>query len=223
MDINKILSEKYEKYFDYLNQKMITEHLIKRGIKNSGLLDAIKQIKRHDFLPNNLKTRAYDDAAIEILPGQTISQPYITAFMIELLDPQKKDKVLEIGTGTGWQTAILSKLSKEVYSIDIRKDLYEFSKKNIEKYGCENIKLKIGDGYKGWEEFAPFDKIILSCAPEDIPNSLITQLKNNGKMVLPCGKYEQKLKILAKNENGDIETKDSLDVVFVKMEKFIND
>lgn len=223
MDINKILSEKYEKYFDYLNQKMITEHLIKRGIKNSGLLDAIKQIKRHDFLPNNLKTRAYDDAAIEILPGQTISQPYITAFMIELLDPQKEDKVLEIGTGTGWQTAILSKLSKEVYSIDIRKDLYEFSKKNIEKYGCENIKLKIGDGYKGWEEFAPFDKIILSCAPEDIPNSLITQLKNNGKMVLPCGKYDQKLKILAKNEKGDIETKDSLDVVFVKMEKFIND
>ncbi|MCX7648349.1 MAG: protein-L-isoaspartate(D-aspartate) O-methyltransferase [Elusimicrobiales bacterium] len=223
MDINKILSEKYEKYFDYLNQKMITEHLIKRGIKNSGLLDAIKQIKRHDFLPNNLKTRAYDDAAIEILPGQTISQPYITAFMIELLDPQKKDKVLEIGTGTGWQTAILSKLSKEVYSIDIRKDLYEFSKKNIEKYGCENIKLKIGDGYKGWEEFAPFDKIILSCAPEDIPNSLIAQLKNNGKMVLPCGKYDQKLKILAKNEKGDIETKDSLDVVFVKMEKFIND
>ncbi|HOJ87150.1 MAG TPA: protein-L-isoaspartate(D-aspartate) O-methyltransferase [Elusimicrobiales bacterium] len=223
MDINKILSEKYEKYFDYLNQKMITEHLIKRGIKNSGLLDAIKQIKRHDFLPNNLKTRAYDDAAIEILPGQTISQPYITAFMIELLDPQKEDKVLEIGTGTGWQTAILSKLSKEVYSIDIRKDLYEFSKKNIEKYGCENIKLKIGDGYKGWEEFAPFDKIILSCAPEDIPNSLIAQLKNNGKMVLPCGKYDQKLKILAKNEKGDIETKDSLDVVFVKMEKFIND
>lgn len=223
MDINKILSYKYEKYFDYLNQKMITEHLIKRGIKNFKLLQAIKQIKRHDFLPNNLKTRSYDDAAIEILPGQTISQPYITAFMIELLDPQKEDKVLEIGTGTGWQTAILSKLSKEVYSIDIRKDLYEFSKKNIEKYRCKNVKLKTGDGYKGWEEFAPFDKIILSCAPDDIPKSLIAQLKNNGKMVLPCGKYEQKLKILIKNENGDIETKDSLDVVFVKMEKLIND
>lgn len=219
MDINRILSEKYQKYFDYLNQKMITEHLIKRGIKNTDIINAIKNVKRHDFLPENLKTRAYDDAAIEIIPSQTISQPYIVAFMLELLEPDKEDRVLEIGTGTGWQTAILSKIVKEVYSVDIRKNLYDFSLNNLKKYNCSNVKLKIDDGHNGWQEFAPFDKIIISCASEEIPQKLVEQLKNNGRMVIPKGKYSQKLNLLIKKENGEIEIKDSLDVLFVKMEK----
>ncbi len=219
MDIFKKLSERYEKYFDYLNQKMIFEQIIKRGVKNQSVIDAIKTTKRHLFIPDNLKSRAYDDGALEIVQGQTISQAYIVAFMIELLEPDKNEKVLEIGTGTGWQTVILSKLFKEVYTIEIKETLYEFAKLNIQKYGNGNISFKIDDGYNGWDYFAPFDKIILSCAPDEIPQKLIEQLKEGGKMVLPVGRYSQKLKIVIKKSIDEIEIKDSLDVIFLKMEK----
>ncbi|MEF3280008.1 MAG: protein-L-isoaspartate(D-aspartate) O-methyltransferase [Elusimicrobiota bacterium] len=223
MDIFKKLGEKYEKYFDYLNQKMIVEQIIKRGVKNTAIIEAIKTTKRHLFLPDNLKLRAYDDCAIEVAKEQTISQPYIVAFMIELLDPQPDEKVLEIGTGTGWQTVILSKLFKQVYTIEIKDTLYEFAKNNIQKYARGNVASKIDNGYNGWEEFSQFDKIILSCAPVDLPEKLIEQLKINGRMVLPVGESFQKLKIINKKSENEIEVKDSIDVIFLRMEKLNED
>lgn len=224
VNINKILSDKYEKYFDYLNQKMIVEQIIKRGINNPGLINALKEVKRHYFLPDNLKTRAYDDCAVEIMPNQTISQPYIVALMIDLLDIKETDKVIEIGTGTGWQTTLLAKMAKEVYSVDIRDTLYEFSRKKIfEIFKCSNVKLKIDDGSKGWKEYSPFNKIIVSCSTDNIPEELINQLSENGKMIIPVGPVNsQKLKIIEKDNNGNISIKDNLDVIFVRMEKLQN-
>ncbi|MCX7641193.1 MAG: protein-L-isoaspartate(D-aspartate) O-methyltransferase [Elusimicrobiales bacterium] len=218
-DIIKKLGEKYQKYFEYLNQKMITEQIIRRGIDDSRIIDAIKTTPRHIFVPDNLKTRSYDDSALEILPGQTISQPYVVALMIKLLNLNNTHKILEIGTGTGWQTTILSKIAKEVYSIDIKDTLFEYSKKRIELYSNGNVRLKIDDGFNGWKEFMPFDRIIVSCASNEIPKPLIDQLSNDGIMVIPVGpSYHQTLKVIEKNKN-EIKITDSIDVIFVKMER----
>lgn len=220
MDIFKKLDEKYDKYFDYLNQNMIVNQIIKRGVTNPRIIDVIKQTKRHLFVPDSLKSRAYDDCALEILPGQTISQPYIVSLMIDLLDIKETDKVLEIGTGTGWQTVILSKLSKEVYSIDISDKLYQNAKRMIDEFNCKNVVLKIGDGNYGLSEFEPYDKIIVSCATTKIPENLIKQLKPNGKMVLPVGnEYAQKLNVVIKNDDGSIKILENIDVIFVMMKK----
>lgn len=218
-DIIKRLGERYERYFDYLNQKMITHQIIDRGIDDPTIIDAIKTTPRHLFLPDNLKSRAYDDTAVEILPGQTISQPYIVALMIKLLRVNKNHKVLEIGTGTGWQTTILSKLSKEVYSIDIRDTLFNYALERIKKLSQGNVYLKIADGYYGWAENSPFDRIIVSCASDEIPQPLIDQLGPQGVMVMPQGgRSFQKLKVIEKTEDG-IKITDSIDVIFVMMER----
>lgn len=220
-DIIKKLGEKYEKYFDYLNQKMITEQLIKRGITEPDIINAIKTTPRHIFVPDNLKPRSYDNSAIEIYPGQTISQPYIVALMIKLLKLNKTHKVLEIGTGTGWQTTILSKLSKEVYSIDIRDTLFNYALERIKKLSEGNVYLKIDDGYNGWEEHSPFDRIIVSCASNEIPKSLIDQLSTDGIMVIPQGnQHWQRLKVIEKTSKNEIKITESVDVVFVRMERF---
>lgn len=212
-----ILKEKFEKYYDFLNKKMIEEQIIKRGIKNEKLIDTLYKIKRHFFIPDSFKTRAYDDCAIEIEPEQTISQPYITALLVELLELQGSEKVLEIGTGTGWQTAILSQLSKEVFSIDIRDNLYEFSRKNLEKLNISNVKLKIADGKEGWQEEAPFERIVINCYTEKIPEKLFQQLADNGILVAPIGnEFSQILKVYKKSKEK-ITQKDSIPVRFVKM------
>jgi len=193
---------------------------MERGIKNPAVIDAMKDVKRHYFVTDNLKTRAYDDCAIELMPDQTISQPYIVALMIELLDPQRDNRILEIGTGSGWQTTILSKLVKEVYSIDIKDTLFNFAEERIKRYGNNNVYLKIDDGSKGWEEKSPFDKIIVSCATTEIPQKLVDQLKNGGRMVLPVEKEgKQKLNLIKKDEEGKIKTEESIDVIFVKMKR----
>jgi protein-L-isoaspartate(D-aspartate) O-methyltransferase len=219
VDINKLLNEKYEKYFEYLNEKMIMEQIIKRGVNKKEIIDAFRKVRRDIFLPPNLKTRSYDDSAIEILPGQTISQPYVVALMLEFLEPNKNSRVLEIGTGTGWQTVLLSKLSKEVYSIDIRDSLYNFATERIfDIFKCDNVKLKIADGYNGWEEFSPFDRIIVSCSTDTIPPKLIEQLsQNNGIMIIPVGsELHQKLNVI-KKEGEKITISESIDVVFVRL------
>ena len=219
VDINRILSEKYEKYFDYLNHKMVLEQLIKRGIKKKDVIEAFKKIRRDIFIPPHLKTRAYDDAAIEILPNQTISQSYVVALMLELLELNKEQRVLEIGTGTGWQTMLLSCLAKEVYSIDIRETLNEFARDRLFNiFSSKNVKLKTDDGYNGWKEFSPFDRIIVGCSTDEIPPELISQLSDNkGIMVIPVGKENnQKLKVVKKNKEK-IEISDSIDVLFVRL------
>jgi protein-L-isoaspartate(D-aspartate) O-methyltransferase len=217
MDINGLLSSNFEKYFDFLNRKMIEEQLIKRGIKDKRLLDAFSKIKRHKFIPEPLLSRAYDDYAIEISPGQTISQPYINAFMIEKLKLNGEEKILEIGTGTGYQTALLCKLSKEVYSIDIKDNMLEFSTKAMLAFGLSNFKLKIGDGKLGWPEFAPYDRIIISCAIKEIPETIFNQLSKDGLMIAPVDEEEwQTLTIYTKKTAG-IEKEESIAVRFVKM------
>lgn len=219
-DIFKKLKDKYKIYFDYLSQKMITENIIKRGITDPQIIEAIKTTPRHDFVPDNLKTRAYDDCALEILPGQTISQPYIVALMIKMLELDKTHRVLEIGTGTGWQTCLLSKLAKEVYSIDIRDTLYRFAEEKIKKYSNGNVYLKIADGFYGWEDKSPFDRIILSCASDSIPQPLLKQLHPGGIMILPLGSTAyQKLTKITKISDKEIKTQDYIDVIFVKMKR----
>jgi len=215
--IENILKDKFEKYYDFLNKKMIEEQLIKRGIKDKKLIETLYEIKRHFFIPLSLKTRSYDDCAIEISPGQTISQPYITALMIELLELSGNEKVLEIGTGTAWQTAILARMAKEIYSVEIRETLNNFALENIKKFNFQNIKMKIDDGKKGWIEESPFDRIIINCATQKVPDTLFDQLSDKGILLAPIGNDEcQILKIYNKNGNN-IQERQSIPVRFVKM------
>jgi len=216
--IEKILGDKFEKYFDFLNEKMIQEQIVKRGVKDERVLAAMARIKRHLFLPDALRSRAYDDYAIELYPGQTISQPYITALMTELLRLKGGEKILEIGTGTGYQTALLAELGKEVFSIDIKKELYELSLAGLLKaQKAAKVKLKTGDGREGWLEFSPFDRIILTCAVDDIPEALFGQLAENGLLLAPVGAEEwQSLKIYEK-AGGKVSEKAGIAVKFVRM------
>ncbi|OPY22655.1 MAG: Protein-L-isoaspartate O-methyltransferase [Methanobacterium sp. PtaU1.Bin242] len=217
MDINELLSSNFEKYFDFLNRKMVEEQLIKRGIKEQRLLDAFLKIKRHKFIPESLLSRAYDDYAIEILPGQTISQPYINAFMIEKLELNGKEKVLEIGTGTGYQTALLCSLAKEVYSIDIKDNMLESSNKALLNLGLSNFKLKIDDGKYGWPEFAPYNRIIISCAIKEIPGPIFNQLSMNGIMIAPIGDDEWQTITKYIKTDSAIKEEKSIAARFVKM------
>lgn len=162
--------------FNFLRKKMVETQIIARGVKDKRVLEAMLKVERHKFVPFKLQKYAYEDYPLEIGEGQTISQPYIVAFMTELLELKGNEKVLEIGTGSGYQAAILAELCKEVYTIEIIPLLAENAQKLLKKLGYKNIKVKIGDGFYGWEEYAPFDGIIVTCAPSDIPKPLIDQL-----------------------------------------------
>ena len=159
---------------------------------------------------------AYSDQPLPIGEGQTISQPYIVALMTELLELKGNEKVLEIGTGSGYQAAVLAELAKEVYTIEIIDPLTSTARNRLLELGYQNIKVKVGDGYLGWPEAAPFDAIIITCAPDHVPEPLVEQLKEGGRMVLPVGAYAQELKKIVKR-SGKIETTDIIPVVFVPM------
>jgi protein-L-isoaspartate(D-aspartate) O-methyltransferase len=204
--------------FYLLRKKMIKEQIIKRGIKDKRVLAAMLKVERHKFVPEDMKYLAYSDRPLPIGYGQTISQPYIVALMTELLGLRGNEKVLEIGTGSGYQAAILSLLCKEVYTIEILKPLAKSAEKRLKELGYTNIKVKHGDGYLGWEEYAPFDAIIVTAAPQEIPPKLIDQLKEGGKMVLPVGSVYQELKVVVK-EKDKIKIKNILPVRFVPMIK----
>lgn len=207
-------SEIYKK----LRYKMVEKQIISRGVKNKNVLDAMLRVERHKFVPENLQKRAYEDHPLPIGKKQTISQPYIVALMTELLKPDKNDRVLEIGTGSGYQAAILAEICREVYTIEIIPELGLSAEKLLKQLGYKNVKVRIGDGYLGWEQHAPYDKIILTCAPEDIPKPLIDQLKENGVIVAPLGDFFQEL-VLAKKVNGKIIRKNIIPVRFVPMIK----
>ncbi len=198
-------------------QGMIENQIKARGISDDNVLKAIKNTPRHLFVPDEYRDRAYVDGPLPIGRGQTISQPYIVALMSSKLDLTGTEKVLEIGTGSGYQAAILSQLAKEVYSIEIVKSLAEESKELLKDLGYNNVEVKYGDGYKGWPEKGKFDRIIVTAAPEKIPETLIEQLKPGGKMVLPVGKYHQLLKLIEKSESGKIKEKNITGVRFVPM------
>jgi protein-L-isoaspartate(D-aspartate) O-methyltransferase len=199
---------------------MVDEQLKTRGIKSVSVLNAMQNVPRHLFVPEHLHSHAYDDSPLPIGQRQTISQPYIVAFMTEQLEPIPGMKILEIGTGSGYQTAVLAYLGCEVYTIELLEELAAEAKKTFSALDLNNIKARHGNGYEGWAEEAPFDAIIVTAAPDVIPEKLIEQLKECGKMIIPVGTVysAQELKIILKKD-GKIIEKDLLPVRFVPMVK----
>mgnify|MGYP001592912399 FL=1 len=189
----------------YLQKRegMVNHDIKGRGIKDKKVLEAMEKIPRHLFVDDYLKDRAYADHPLPIGEGQTISQPYVVALMTEALKLKPTDRVLEIGTGSGYQAAVLAEIVKEVHTIEIRKSLAEKADKRLKDLGYKNIKVKYADGYFGWEEFAPFDAIILTASANHIPPPLIMQLKEGGRLIIPLGStvYYQTLTLATKKKN----------------------
>ncbi|MCB9875020.1 MAG: protein-L-isoaspartate(D-aspartate) O-methyltransferase [Planctomycetaceae bacterium] len=191
--------------------------LIAEGVKDPRVLQAVAATERHLFVPIDQQQNAYFDMSLPIGGGVTISPPYVVAFMTEQLDPRPTDRVLEIGTGSGYQAAILSPLVSEVYTIEIIEDLGNEAAERLKRLGYENVHVRVGDGFQGWPEHAPFDKIIVTCSPENIPQPLIDQLKEGGKMLIPLGsRYQQSLCLVTK-ENGKLERRVLESTFFVPM------
>ncbi|WP_321329920.1 protein-L-isoaspartate(D-aspartate) O-methyltransferase [uncultured Ilyobacter sp.] len=197
--------------------KMIKDQLIGRGIKDAKVLKAMSSTPREEFVRERDKLVSYADTPLSIGWGQTISQPYIVAYMLEILDISKEHVVLEIGTGSGYEAAILSRLAKEVVTIEIVEDLYKEAKNRLENMGYKNIEVIKGDGYRGYEKKAPYYRIILSAAPTDIPEALVDQLALGGKLIAPIGGLFQDLVLIEKDESGKIFKERLLPVRFVPM------
>ena len=210
-------SQKYKK----LRYKMVNQQIAARDIYNQKVLQAMRDVPRHLFVPERRKKSAYGDFPLPIGYGQTISQPYIVALMTDLLKPEKDDIALEVGTGSGYQAAVLSKIVKKLYTMEIIAPLGKAAEKRVNELGYENITVKVGDGYFGWEQYAPFDCIIVTAASDHIPPPLIKQLKNGGKMAIPVGKpfQVQKLMVVEKSEKGEIRIKNILPVRFVPLRR----
>jgi protein-L-isoaspartate(D-aspartate) O-methyltransferase len=202
--------------FTQARRWMVETQIKRRGIKDKRVLQALLRVERHKFVPPKLRAYAYNDTPLPIGEGQTISQPYIVALMTELLQLRGQEKVLEIGTGSGYQAAILAELAKEVYTIEILPKLASSAEKRLKELGYKNIKVKCGDGYLGWPAEAPFDAIIVTCAPPHIPKPLQEQLAEGGRMVIPVGVHYQELKLVIK-EKGKIKVKEIIPVRFVPM------
>jgi protein-L-isoaspartate(D-aspartate) O-methyltransferase len=199
-----------------LRNKMVESQIRSRGVDNTAVLNSMRVVKRHLFVPDHQKPYAYDDRPLSIGNNQTISQPYIVGFMTAAINPKKNDKVLEIGTGSGYQAAVLAEIVKEVYTIEIVPELAENARKTFEHLGYDNIHARTGDGYAGWPAEAPFDAIVVTAAPEEIPQPLIDQLREGGRMIIPVGPVYrvQSLQLLTK-KNGNLKVQDLLPVRFV--------
>ena len=196
---------------------MVDLYVKAAGVKNERVLQSMRDTRRHEFMPRNVRSQAYYDAGVPIGEKQTISSPFIVAYMTESLDPQAEDKVLEIGTGSGYQAAILSPLVKEVYSIEIVESLGKTAAQTLERLEYKNVFTKIGDGFKGWTEHAPFDKIIVTCSPEKVPQPLVDQLVEGGLMVVPVGERHQQTLYLMRKENGKLVEESLRPTLFVPM------
>jgi protein-L-isoaspartate(D-aspartate) O-methyltransferase len=205
-----------ETLFAQKRKSMVESQIKARGIKDPRVLDAMLKVKRHRFVPSHISHLAYEDYPLSIGEGQTISQPYIVALMTELLSPKGTEKILEIGTGSGYQAAILAELAGEVYTIEIFESLARQSEGLLKELHYKNIRVKFGDGFLGWPERSPFDGIIVTCAPEKIPPPLLEQLAEGGRLVIPVGKYRQDLKFMRKIKNR-IKEEDIIPVRFVPM------
>lgn len=197
-------------------EAMVNEQIIGRGIKDQKVIAAMRAVERHLFVPFLFRHLAYQDGPVSIGHNQTISQPYIVAFMTEIAGLNDNDRVLEIGTGSGYQAAVLAEIVKEVYTIEIRKPLADEARERLENLGYKNVVVKYGDGYQGWPEHAPFDKIIVTAAPDEIPMELIKQLKVGGTMVLPIGSFYQELYLITRTKDG-FDKKPIIPVRFVPM------
>jgi protein-L-isoaspartate(D-aspartate) O-methyltransferase len=199
-----------------LRTKMVSEQIENRGVTSPSVLQAMRRVPRHEFVPSEYRHLAYEDCPVPIGYNQTISQPYIVGYMSEKLNLNKKQRILEIGTGSGYQAAVLSLLADSVFTIEIVRPLGEAARTRLKNLGYNNVKVKIGDGYLGWKQYAPFDAIMVTAAPEKVPPPLIDQLKENGLMIVPLGSQRgtQYLQLLEKR-NGKMERTKLLPVRFV--------
>lgn len=203
--------------FERARKELVDKQIAREGIKNKKVLESMKTVPRHKFVPIALQNDAYFDQSLPIGHKQTISPPFIVAYMTELIDPQPEDVVLEIGTGSGYQAAILSGIVKEVYTIEIVEELGLAAKERLADLGYENVHVKVGDGYLGWEEHAPFDKIIVTCSPEKVPTPLVEQLREGGKMIIPLGERYQQVFHLLEKKDGKLKQTKLQPTLFVPM------
>jgi protein-L-isoaspartate(D-aspartate) O-methyltransferase len=184
---------------------MVSHQLEQRGIRDARVLDAMRKVPRHRFVPPESQQAAYDDTPLPIGSGQTISQPYIVAYMSEALQVDKNHRVLEIGTGSGYQAAILAELAKEVYTIEIVEELGVRARETLAALGYTNIHVRVGDGYLGWPEQAPFDRVMVTAAPEHVPQPLVDQLAVGGRLIVPVGRFDQWIRILTRTPERIVE------------------
>jgi len=198
-------------------QRMVQQQLKARGIKDERVLTTMAKVPREEFVPADARVDAYEDGPLPIGYDQTISQPYIVAFMTEQLRLKPSDRLLEIGSGSGYQAAVLAELVADVYTIEIVEPLAKTAEATLQRLGYKNVHLRVGDGYQGWPEEAPFDAIIVTCAPDKVPELLVEQLKDDGRMVIPVGeRFAQQLYLLEK-KNGQLKESATLPVRFVPM------
>lgn len=203
--------------FDHQRQEMVQFQIRNRGINDPRILEALLKVPRHEFVPAEYHELSYHDGPLPIGEGQTISQPYIVALMTQVLHLNPFKKVLEIGTGSGYQSAVLAELCKEVYSLDIRPNHIKQAQKLLTKLNYNNVFIHQGDGYLGWPEHAPYDAIIVTCAPENIPSTLIEQLAEDGRMCIPVGSRGVQELLLVKKRNGQLQKEVLIPVSFVPM------
>jgi len=210
--------EKAVPNLDEARRRMVEHDLRGRGIRDEKVLEAMGRIRREEFVDESLREMAYADTPLPIGEGQTISQPYVVALMTEALKLRGREKVLEVGTGSGYQAAVLAELAREVYTIEIRSKLASSAEERLRRLGYENVKVKHGDGYFGWEEHAPFDAIMVTAAVDHVPPPLLTQLKDGGRLILPLGStsYYQTLTLIEKN-GTELKVRQLEGVVFVPL------
>ncbi len=197
--------------------EMVDKEILAAGVKNERVVRAMRSTPRHEFVPSNERERAYFDMALPIGNGQTISPPFVVATMTEAIDPQPGDRVLEIGTGSGYQAAVLSPLVRDVYTIEIVDDLSKRATRVLKRLHYDNVHTRAGDGYKGWAEAAPFDKIIVTCSPEKVPQPLVDQLREGGLMVVPVGERYQQTLYLMRKTKGELKSEALRATLFVPM------
>lgn len=217
--LTNVASSAEEARFAAARERMVRDQLASpwRGITNPRVLTVMGKVPRHEFVPEEFRSQAYADHPVPIGHGQTISQPYIVAFMTEQLEPTPADRVLEIGTGSGYQAAVLAGLVKEVYTIEIIEPLAKRAEADLKRLSYTNVHVRAGDGYKGWPKAAPFDAIIVTCAPERVPQPLVEQLKDGGRMIIPVGPAGDQQLVLLRKQGGRLEKLAVLPVRFVPM------
>lgn len=198
-------------------QRMVDQQLAERDITDRRVLAAMLQVPRHEFVPASERDFAYRDGPLPIGQGQTISQPYIVALMTQLASPTPHSVALDVGTGSGYQAAVLARLCRHVYSIEIVESLAGAARERLERLGYDNVTVRAGDGYAGWPEQSPFDLIIVAAAPDHVPQPLVEQLKPGGRLIIPIGRHSQDLLVVHKSEDGTVRQQQVIPVVFVPM------
>jgi protein-L-isoaspartate(D-aspartate) O-methyltransferase len=216
-----LVSAQDDSSYDAARETMVREQIAGRGIRDPRVIAAMRQVPRHLFMPAPERARAYDDGPVAIGQGQTISQPYIVALMTELVRPQPSDRVLEVGTGSGYQAAVLSRLVAHVYTVELEEVLARSAAAVLRELEYENVTVRTGDGYGGWPEHAPFDIVIVTAAPEQVPQALIDQLKPGGRLIVPVGPRfrVQQLQLIEKDASGATTTREVSSVMFVPLRR----